>query len=211
VTRCPWEDDFWTPEPVFRGKKVFCCASGPSFTPEVADRLRGHHVLVINSSYRLAPWADAWFFTDSGVYDRFRREIEEFPGLIVTHSRKAKRELPRKVNRVKGIWRPGFAPPGSDHIRQGRSSGHSAPSFLVTAASTDIVLVGYDMRTVHGREHCHDDYAGQTRDLEIYEREFIPAFAGWHADAQAIGVRIVNATPGSALREFPIVDLADEL
>lgn len=209
--RTPWEHEYWTPEPVFAGKKVFCCASGPSFTQEVADSLRGRPAMVINSSYRLAPWADAWFFTDSGVFDRFRAEIEEFPGLVLTYSRKAKRELPHKVKRVKGIWTKGFPKRGADYIRQGRSSGHSGVSALVQMGATDIVLVGFDMRFVEGKEHCHNDYAGQPRDREIYEREFIPAFNGWCADAEAIGVRIVNATQNSALREFPMVNLADEL
>jgi hypothetical protein len=211
VTRTPWEDEFWTPEPVFAGQKVFCLASGPSLTQAVADSIRGRRAMVINSSWRLAPWADAWFFTDSGVFDAFRAEIEAYPGLVVTFSRKAKREMRAKIRRVRGEWSDRFPPSGSPHIRQGRSSGHSGVSALIAMGAIDIPLVGYDMRTVDGREHCHTDYAGQPRDLGIYEREFIPAFNGWHADALARGVRIVNATPGSALREFPMVDLADEL
>lgn len=63
----------------------------------------------------------------------------------------------------------------------------------------------YEMRARY-REHHHSEYTGP-RDLFIYETDFIPAFRGWHAGARAVGVEIVNCTPGSAIPEFPFVDL----
>lgn len=69
-----------------------------------------------------------------------------------------------------------------------------------------IALVGFDMRIVDGREHHHVEYGGP-RDTGIYDREFVPAFAGWNADALKAGVEIVNCTPGSAVTEFPFADL----
>lgn len=212
MARTPWEEVFWTPEPIFRGETVFCLASGPSMTADIARKVRGRRVLAVNSTWqRLAPWADVWFFTDNNVFEAFRGEIEHYDGRVVTMSRAAKREMPGKVQRVRGQWSDRFPPIGSEFVRQGRSSGHTAISVLVAMGAAKIALLGYDMRVVDGREHHHDDYRDRPRDLDIYQREFVPAFAGWNDAAWLAGVDIVNCTAGSAVTEFPFADLDEVL
>jgi hypothetical protein len=210
------EFEFWTPEPLFRGETVFCLASGPSLTQAIADKVKGRRTIVVNTSVNLAPWADVLFFTDSGWYEPRRDLVAGFEGLVISMSRTAKREKPDKVKRVQGIGDPtmgpggGFPPQGAPGIRQGRSSGHTAIALAIALGASRVVLVGYDMRVVDGREHCHGEYTGP-RDLDQYAREFVPAFAGWHADAEAVGVEILNATPNSAVTEFRMVDLKEVL
>lgn len=209
------EFEYWTPEPLFKGETVFCLASGPSLTPSIADRLRGRRVIAVNSSCMLAPWADVLYFTDSGWYEPRREIVANWAGLVISMSRTAKRELPDKVRRVQGIGDPTVPPgmsfplPGSPFIRQGRSSGHTAVALAIALGARRVVLLGYDMRVVDGREHCHGEYTGP-RDLDQYAREFVPAFNGWNADALRTGSEIVNATPLSAIQEFPFVNL-DEI
>lgn len=208
------EFEYWAPEPIFKGKRVFCLASGPSLTQEVADKICGHHAIVVNSSCMLAPWADVLYFTDSGWYEPRREIVRNWAGLVISMSRTAKRELPDKVLRIKGrgdpAFPPQFPPLWSAEIQQGRSSGHTAVSLAIALGGLP-VLVGYDMRVVEGREHHHAEYAGTNRDLDQYAREFVPAFAGWNEAALAVGVEILNATPGSAVTEFPMVDLDEVL
>lgn len=231
----PWENDYWTPAPLFRGETVFALASGPSLTQEVADRLRGRRVAVVNSSCLFAPWADLLFFTDNGWYDgaftngsRRRDFVEKFPGLVVSQSRQAKRELddpalkrptPR-ILRIKAVgappypprWhgKPGFPPVGHNEVQQGRNSGNTVVSVLIAMGASRIILVGYDCRVIAGREHCHSEYSGP-RDLSLYDNEFRRAFDGWNAAAQASGVEILNATDGSAITEFPFIPLDEAL
>lgn len=265
----PWESEVWTPEVLFKGETVFCLASGPSLTQEVADRVRGKGLVVaVNSSVYLAPWADVMFFTDSGWFEKGRAPemcglhgddkwprrtfVEEFPGLVVTLARSAKRVLPDKAKRIKTRGQPTDCPPrfpvpGSPEIQQGRTSGHTAISLAIGMGASRVVLCGYDMRLLpvdppagvvwdnplpgskeerailaksshprhyeiraRYREHHHSEYAGP-RDLFIYETDFIPAFRGWHAAAQSMGVEIINCTPGSAIPEFPFADLDEVL
>lgn len=208
--RTPWEDAFWTPEPIFKGETVFVLASGPSLTQNVCDRIRGRNAIVVNKSFRLAPWAAVWFFTDGHIYESHREDVRTWAGEVVTLSRAAKREQPDKVKRLKGEWTKGFPPIGSPIIRQGRSSGHTAISVAAALGASLIPLLGFDMRLVEGKEHHHAEYAGP-RDLDIYAREFVPAFAGWNDDALQAGIRIVNCTPGSAVTEFPFADLDEVL
>lgn len=208
------EFEYWTPEPIFAGAMVFCLASGPSLTQEVVDKVKGRRTIVVNSSCMLAPWADVLFFTDSGWYEPRREIVKNFAGRVTSMSRTAKRELPDKVLRVKGegdpAFPPRFPPHGSPVIAQGRTSGHTAISLAIALGAWDVVMLGYDMRIVDGREHHHNEYSGP-RDLEQYARELVPAFAGWNKAARDIGVRILNATPGSAVTEFPFVDLDEVL
>jgi hypothetical protein len=210
------EFEYWTPEPIFSGETVFCLASGPSLTAEIAERIRGRRTIVVNSSCRLAPWADVLYFTDSSWYEARRELVAAWPGLVVSMSRIAKRELPDKVRRIEGIGDPSamipgqFPRPGAPVVRQGRTSGHTAVSLALALGAARIVLVGYDMRVVDGREHHHQEYSGP-RDLDQYARDFVPAFKGWHADARELGVEILNATPGSALTEFPFIPLDEAL
>ncbi|MBX3579913.1 MAG: hypothetical protein KF723_22145 [Rhizobiaceae bacterium] len=205
------EHEFWTPETVFRGETVFCLASGPSLTRDVVGRIEGRAAIVVNASASIAPWAAVWYFTDSNIYVERQEMAADWAGLVVTMSRRAKREMPDKVRRVQGAWMPDFPSPGSSPIRQGRSSGHTAISLAVAMGAARVVLLGYDMRVVDGREHHHADYDGRTRDTMVYQNEFLPAFAGWNTAALDRGVTVLNATPGSALTEFPMVDLDEVL
>jgi hypothetical protein len=75
-----------------------------------------------------------------------------------------------------------FPPLGHHSIRQGRSSGHTAISLAIALGASRVVMLGFDMRFVDGREHHHSEYKGP-RDMQLYEREFVPGFEGWNAAA----------------------------
>lgn len=135
-------------------------------------------------------------------------------GLVISMSRTAKREMPDKVKRVQGEGDPQALPGfsrGPHVIQQGRSSGHTAVSLAIALGATRVVLLDYDMRIVADREHCHDEYKGSARDSEIYQREFAPGFAGRDEAARAVGVEVINATEGSARKEFRFASLNDIL
>jgi hypothetical protein len=66
IVETPWANDYWTPEPWWIGQTAFVLASGPSLTQEVCDKVMGRNAIVVNMSFRLAPWAPIWYFTDGG-------------------------------------------------------------------------------------------------------------------------------------------------
>mgnify|MGYP000850353151 FL=1 len=225
----PWENEIWAPEVLFRGETVVCIASGPSLTRQICEKIQVTRdagrckAIVVNSSCRLAPWADVLYFTDNGWYEQRRELVANWPGLVVSMSRLAKRELPAKVKRVKGCgdpsWPPrlpgmpkrlGFPEPGGPYLHQGRNSGNTAVSLAIAMGAARVLMVGYDCQIVGGREHHHDEYKGP-RDTTIYDLEFRHAFNGWNEAALNSGVTILNCTPGSAIAEFPFADLDQEL
>lgn len=198
---------------LFKGETIFCLASGPSLTAEICQRVRGRRSIAINSSAVLAPWASVLFFTDSGWYEPRRQLVANWDGLVISMSQAAKREMPDKVKRVQGEGDPQALPGfsrGPHVIHQGRSSGHTAVSLAIALGATRVVLLGYDMRIVADREPCHDE-KGSAGDSEIYQREFVPGFAGWDEAARAVGVEVINATEGSALKQFRFASLNDIL
>lgn len=203
--------EIWTPEPLWHGATVFLLGGGPSLRVFDMRRLRGHTVLAINSSCHSALAAGlqpALFFTDNHWFVEHRAVIEAWPGLVVTASHSAKAALPDKLRRIAMVQRPDFTK-GEPILKFGRSSGHTAISLAIAMGAARVVLLGYDMRRVDGRSHHHDDYL-ETDDA-LYERDFLIYFRDWNQAAIAAGVEVLNATPGSALREFPMIDIDDLL
>lgn len=204
----------WTPEPLFHGATVFLLGGGPTLGGVDLSCLRGRAVIAINSSAALARKFDldgaVLFFMDEAWFSKHKADVAGWPGPVITCARAAKRLLPDRVWLIaKGERRNDFPPVGAPVVRWGRSSGHMAVSLAIAMGAVRIVLLGFDMRTVEGRSHHHDDYALPCRDA-LYA-DFRRYFAGWNAAALAVGVEVLNATPGSALPEFPHVDLGDVL
>lgn len=204
---------FWSPPVEWTGETAFVLGCGPSLTAEIVDTIKGRRVVAVNAAYRLAPWAPYLVFSDRGWFDHRRPAIEAFRGVVVTPSRRPAEVLPAKVMRV-AVARTGVFPqPGSGPIRHGNSSGALGVSLAVALGAERVVLLGFDMRVVDGRSHWHAEYwARPAENFEpVYRERFVPAFNGWCAQAMAMGVRIVNATAGSALQEFPFVTLDEVL
>jgi hypothetical protein len=201
--------EIWAPEPQWLGRTVFLLGGGPSLRDFKVQRLKGKTVMAVNSSCHAAPWADILFFTDYNWMQAHLDIVKAWKGLVVTPSSHAKTVLGDRIRRIQLVNRPDFSRPGELTLKFGRSSGHTAISLAVALGAARIVLLGYDMRRVDGRSHHHDDYLNTTDAL--YERDFIPWFKGWNEAAQARGIEILNATPGSALLEFPLVSIEDVL
>lgn len=85
-------------------------------------------------------------------------------------------------------------------IHYGDNSGHQALNLAILFGSPYIVLVGFDMRHVSGKSHFFGDHPKglfQRQEYQSFARKF---------KAPPEGVTIVNATPGSALTTYPIME-----
>lgn len=209
--------EFWTPDKAWLGDTVFILGGGDSLRGFDCSPLRNFGwILTINSSYWTAPFCDALYFNDHTWWSQPRvaggpaRRVElcKSKCTLITTSRAVKREAPDRVHRIYTMSGVPFRV-GSGPVRQGRSSGHTAISLAAARGGKRLILLGYDMRIVGGRSHHHNEYS--TNNDKLYSRDFIPAFQGWNEVAVKCGVQVLNATPGSALKEFPRVNLEDVL
>lgn len=204
--------EYWEPPSIWIGQACFVLGCGASLCDHDVEQLRGRNVIAVNHAFRLAPWAPFLFFNDTQWFRDHEEEVQRFAGLAVTCSRYAAAKGWPNVRRPAfEIFANGFPLPGSGVLRHGASSGHKAVSLAVGLGAASVVLLGFDMRRdAAGRAHFHADYPWKDHDPRFRDL-FIPGFDGWFAAAAAVGCTIRNATPGSALREFPSVSLDEVL
>lgn len=193
--------------PQLRGDKVFILGGGPTLL-ECLDGtiINDYPVIGVNLAYTLGDWVDVCWFGDAKFYWWNRGGLQTFPGMKITYNRGLKhgnrsvRGQPgvRVVGRGKGRgldMRPGM-------VSWNASSGGSAISLAAQMGAKTIILVGYDMRVVDGKKNWKPHEKEDTK-LDPYAN-FMRPFDKIAKDARRLGIRIFNATPGSALTHFPI-------
>ena len=195
--RARWPD--WT------GQPVVVVASGPSAAACDLEPIRGRaRVIVVNSSWRLAPWADVLYASDGPWWASCAPAPAEFTGLRAT----------RSDDPVAGAQRVGMniglgLQPGQTGfvVRPAQigwfdNSGAEAANLAIMLGSRRIALVGFDMHTRAG-VHWHGEHGGDLRNPD----DATLAAAAMALDsaapsAAAAGVEIVNAAADSRLQAY---------
>lgn len=158
------------------------------------DLARGRaRVIAVNNSWRLVPWADALFGTD-GIWWVDHRGVPDFKGRRFTSSPYAQKMFGLEL----------FAPAG-------HSSGLRAVYLAERLQANPILLVGFEMHLGNG-VHWHEPHCGRLRNPGKSEMMV------WRTDMELAagkiakrGTRVINCTPGTALRCFPCMPLSDAL
>lgn len=197
------EVNTWVVSPMWKGKTVAILASGPSMSQELADKVRQLHLptIAINTTFRLAPWADVFYAADAVWWERYLGEVQKFGGLRVSCGP----DVVTGVMQLKNTGKVGFdTDPGC--IRTGGNSGYQAIHLATHAGAAQILLFGYDMRGGHWHSRHPDPLrnAGEG----IYER-WLVQFQVLAPLLRERGVKVINCTPGSALRVWPPIDQED--
>lgn len=202
-------------------------ATGPSLTPDVISRARYYRiafkwrVIAVNDAYRVMPFADAMYACDNHWWLNVPRDFSGFSGEMWTsheeivhphevHGNDA-REVVKKFPNVRTV----YGRDGSEFsldpnfIRYGHTSGFQAINLALLKGCRKIVLVGFDSRHVDGKTHFFGDHPKgiHTTSNDGYAQHV------QHFNRAAIclpnGVTIINATPGSAIKCFPMMSLED--
>jgi hypothetical protein len=183
-------------------------ASGPSLTQEDADYCRGKAdgVIVVNTTYKRAPWADALVASDVRWW-QWHKGAPDFQGLKYATSKHVRWP---KVQNLRNTGPKGLEldPTG---LRHGINSGYRAINLAFHFGATRIILLGYDMKRGDDPkrlEHWHGDHPVPSRSQYP---SFIKYFHSLVEPLREHGVEVINCTPGSALDAFPMADLRDVL
>ena len=154
------------------------------------------------------PWADALYGCEPRWWTA-HKDCDGFKGVKwSTHDKgssannKIEAAEAYGIKLVRGEVAAGFSTDPS-LIHYGDNSGFQALNLAILLGSTYIVLVGFDMRRVKGKSHFFGDHPNG-----LYQRPEYESFAKKFADAPD-GVQIINATPGSALKCYPMMNLED--
>ena len=189
-----------------------CLGGGPSLTQHQVNALRGRtRAIAINDAWRLAPWAEVLYACD-GRWWRKHDGLPDFPGLKVTLSNSADEVAPwPDIMVLENTGAEGLetSPHG---LRTGRNGGYQAINLAVHFGARRVLLLGYDMKSApDGRTHWFGDHADWPTRPGIFGDVFLPHFEGLAHALDAIGVGVVNCTPGSALDVFPKASLGQAL
>lgn len=193
------------------GETVVCVAAGPSAKEADLELVRGRaKVIVINESWRLAPWADVLYACDPKWWKLRGPKPEEFAGLRVTQ------DLPYALEAK--IKRVGLSHGKNEVLTEtpgllgwGYNSGFHALNMAVQAKAKRVILVGYDMSIARGAHwHGRHEVGLSNPDAKAVERFRVTL------DAQAerlklLGVEVLNTSARSALVGFRKVDLREAL
>lgn len=190
----------------WEGQDVYILGGGPSLAQVDVRRLMGRNVIAINMAYRLAPWFPVIYLADPKLFLRWQSELSGYPGTVLTTAGPLRGR--RDVLALRHDHKRFGLSTKQEEVYWNRSSGACAIDIAAHLGARRVILFGYDMRRVDGRSNWHDYY--QTDNDDTYAL-FRQPFAKIAADLRVQGIECINATPGSALTCFPIVEPGDVL
>lgn len=171
---------------------VVCIASGPSLTEDDCRLVEssGHRTIVINSSWKIARFAEVLLAGDGAWWEAYGAEVD-IPARRVCCSQAT-------ANRL-GLE---YFKPALPHW----NSGMVAIWLAQSIGAERIVLLGYDCKMQKGLRHWHGDH----------DRTKNPApqmIKGWTRNFARMPVKVpvVNATRDTAITRWPRIPLESSL
>ena len=155
--------------------------------------------------YKPRDWVDVVWFGDHAWWDWHKLSLKTFCGLkahplqFLGHkfgTKRLARGKPRGIETRSGYVSWNFC------------SGSSAINLAVHFGVDRIVLLGFDMKKNDGSNNWHHNH--KKREDDPYPK-YLACYPAIAVDAEKIGVEILNATPGSAIKQFPFINLEDML
>jgi hypothetical protein len=169
------------------GHAAVVVGSGPSSLTAPLELYRTRaKFIVVNESWKLAPWADALFATDEAWWHE-NGGLPEFKGRRFSASPRCAKQYGLEL-----------------FCSTGANSGLRAIYLAQRLGANPIYLVGFDMHAQRG-VHWHRPYE-RLRNPGQAEMKRWMLETDWAYDRLwQRGVRVFNCTPGSALKKYPYV------
>lgn len=191
----------WKVPKIWNGD-CYIIGGGPSINLLDINKLKNKRVIGINNAYKIAPFIDILYFMDCSWYKWHKENLINFKGIKVTTCHEC-------VN-VKGIK---FLKTGKknafdirpEYLSRGNNSGVGGASVAIKLGAKRIFLLGFDMHFPRGESNFHKDHKKVVAE-ERYTNEFLKSFSEFKKNLDEMNVEIINATPGSHLKLFPIID-----
>lgn len=219
----------------WEGETAVLIGGGPSLTLDQVALVGAEHkagrlrCVAVNDSYLWCGWADLSYFADSHYWEDHHKGIAKPAlGLSASEVRErfasfsgAKCSIQNSGANIRDdsvhILRNKTFPSHGDGLSldpgalaTGRNSAYQANNLLILAGVTTIILLGIDgMPAQDGRTHWSGGHRRETPP-EAY-REYRRAWAEGAPAIAAAGVRVINASPGSAVTAFEKMALEDAL
>lgn len=198
----------WHIPELWPGSTVFIIGGGPSITNVDLSLLHSQRCIGVNQAYKFGPWVDVCYFGDCGWYGQNLPLIRSFGGLKLTSCTRCPSKGWKHVHRIRRSKMYGLETERRDSIAWNNCSGASAINIAFWLGAKRIVLLGFDMRLDRGKKNYHNDYQGSVNNPDIFKKH-MRGFPQIARDALTVGIEILNATPNSAITNFPSVRLEE--
>lgn len=189
------------------GSTVACLGTGPSLTLADVEYLRGRaRIIAVNDAYNLAFWADAMYSADQKfwkwAHTNYQGRHPDFPHF--TGMKFGIEPVSWPGVHVLRHERGGGLATDPAALRSGHNSGYQSIGLARHFGAVRILLLGFDM---HG-----DHFFGSHPDKSV--PPFTASLSAFQTLVQPLrseGIEVVNCTPKSALRWFPMHPLREVL
>lgn len=190
-------------------------ATGPGLTEEVVDAVleaRKHKKLYLfgcNDAYQIVPCLDVHYACDANWWRIHYTKMEGYPvtyGLWTQEPQMSKSVYPN-LRRIAGRGGKGLST-AQDGIIFGNNSGYQLINVALLFGIKRMILCGYNMSVIDKKRHFFGDHPqGLNRSGN---------YTGFVGNFKTIkpndyGIEIVNTTPQSALKMFPVMTLEEAL
>lgn len=225
--------------PFFAGKRAVILGTGPGLTSDVVDIVRSYRrahddvrVFGINNTFMLPLFIDVFFACNPEWWDHYanhERMQQRFESGIDMWTWDPSTAARHGIKWIPGFWSGGKRNVTSlsadpDFIHYGHGSGYEVLGIAYHYGCREFILCGYDLRYGSG----YDPARRKTGGPRHFFGEYPPELEHWPRvgpngemtglldcyrtiDTEALGLRIINTTPGTALDFFEVADLEKAL
>lgn len=196
----------WAVPRIWRDETCYILGGGPSLQNFDMELLSGKHVIAVNNAYQLAPEADVLFWGDCMWHEKHFEALNGFTGLQITVCQRDI-EVPESVKFIKCKYNAYGFSSSRRYLVWNLNAGACAVNLARWLGAKRIFLLGFDMRQIGGSNNWHNDHF--TSNKPEFDPYSVYLFAWPHIamHAKVAKVEIFNATPGSAIKCFPFVEL----
>lgn len=197
---------YWSVPLMWPNSTIFILGGGPSIKDLDLDLIKEiWPVISCNLAFIDYPWVDVMYFGDCKVHTwvsekgRYCNQFVKYQGLKISCCPDT-----RDDPDIKTLFRlPKGITTDKRSIGWNVNSGGSAINLAYHFGARRVILLGFDMKKVEGKDNFHDyNYVPNKHD--VYHK-FLYFFKFIKKDADKLGLEIINATVGSSLDLFPIV------
>lgn len=178
-----------------------CVASGHSLTYQDVEYCKDKaKVYVVNDGYKIAPWADVLYAADHDWWD-YHEGVKDFKGERWTCAECS--SLKHGINHIpaKPLEKWSNSP---DWIATGGNSGFQIVNLASIQGAEKIILLGYDLGYTN-KKHWFGEHPSKINRPSRYD-EWIKR---WNDAKPLIDIEIINCTPNSNLKCFPMGELRE--
>lgn len=179
-------------------------ASGPSAPGVHLKPANGAaRFIAVKTSIELCPWADILHAADFSWWNQHQGR-PDFAGVKTTLNRRAS-EAPWGVQFLRSNFTTGMEFDDPGRVGWGGNSGFGAVNLAAQFGASKIILIGFDMRIDLGARWHAPHGAGSAEPVGLFVENWRRHLDDAASDLAARSIRVVNCSPISALRAYPIM------